>query len=121
MVQDVVELLVEPNSLEACFPITAPCCSADICHVHVDMLGDILPLKHEIDSNNSEEATEEVDNVELLEVALWTSYFERLPPSGSLSLPSSAAPPKLELKVLPNELKYAFLGTEDTFPVVISA
>ena len=26
LVQDVVELLVEPNSLEACFPITTPCC-----------------------------------------------------------------------------------------------
>ena len=36
-------------------------------------------------------------------------------------LPSEEKPPKLELKPLPSHLKYAFLGVEDTFPVIISS
>ena len=36
-------------------------------------------------------------------------------------LPSEEKPPKLELKPLPSHLKYAFLGVEETFPVIISS
>ncbi|XP_038891676.1 uncharacterized protein LOC120081070 [Benincasa hispida] len=35
--------------------------------------------------------------------------------------PSLEEPPKLELKTLPSHLKYAFLGTNKTLPVIISA
>jgi hypothetical protein len=35
--------------------------------------------------------------------------------------PSSKVPPTLELKPLPSHLKYAYLGKEDTLPVIISA
>uniref|UniRef100_A0A2N9J208 Reverse transcriptase domain-containing protein n=1 Tax=Fagus sylvatica TaxID=28930 RepID=A0A2N9J208_FAGSY len=38
-----------------------------------------------------------------------------------MPVPSSVEAPKLELKPLPVELKYAFLGQEETFPVVISS
>ncbi|XP_075669961.1 uncharacterized protein LOC142639702 [Castanea sativa] len=44
-----------------------------------------------------------------------------LPPREIKLLPSSEQVPKLELKSLPVELKYAFLGTDETFPVVISS
>ena len=71
--------------------------------------------------NVEESIEEEVDDDELLEAALWTSYFKRLPLRGSLSLTFSVVTPKLELKVLPKQLKYAFLGENITFPVVISA
>ena len=37
------------------------------------------------------------------------------------SLPSSTSPPKLELKPLPDNLKYAYLGDNETFPVIISS
>ena len=36
-------------------------------------------------------------------------------------LPSEERPPKLELKPLPSHLKYAFLGVEETFLVIISS
>ena len=36
-------------------------------------------------------------------------------------LPSGESPPKLELKPLPSHLKYAFLGVEETFPIIISS
>ena len=47
--------------------------------------------------------------------------FEELLPTGTLSLPSQVRPPKPELKPLPSHLKYAYLGENETFPVVISA
>jgi len=36
-------------------------------------------------------------------------------------VPSLESPPKLELKPLPNKLKYAFLGSNDTFLVIIAS
>ena len=51
----------------------------------------------------------------------WTPTFEELPPQGIKSVPSSEQVPKLDLKPLPSELKYAFLGPNDTYPVVISS
>ena len=50
-----------------------------------------------------------------------TSEFETLPPIEDRVLPSEEKPPKLELKPLPSHLKYAFLGVEETFPVIISS
>ena len=47
--------------------------------------------------------------------------YEELPPREIKLLPSSEQVPKLELKPLPVELKYAFLRTDETFPVVISS
>ena len=35
--------------------------------------------------------------------------------------PSSEQVPKWKLKPWPNDLKYAFLGTDETFPMVISS
>ena len=49
----------------------------------------------------------------------WAPRFENLPPIKDRVLPSEEKPPKLELKPLPSHLKYAFLGVEDTFPVII--
>ena len=37
------------------------------------------------------------------------------------NIPSIAKPPKLELKQLPSHLKYAYLGKEDTLPIIISS
>ena len=47
--------------------------------------------------------------------------FEPFPPIEDRALPSEERPPKLELKPLPSHLKYAFLGVEETFPVIISS
>ena len=47
--------------------------------------------------------------------------YEELPHREIKLLPSSEQVPKLELKPLPVELKYAFLGTDETFLMVISS
>ncbi|KAF5477819.1 hypothetical protein F2P56_004432, partial [Juglans regia] len=51
----------------------------------------------------------------------WRPKIEQLPPLTASLKPSANEIPTLELKSLPNDLKYAFLGPDSTFPVVISA
>ena len=48
-------------------------------------------------------------------------YFETLGESSSKLVPSVDKPPSLELKELPNNLRYAFLGEAKTLPVIISS
>ncbi|XP_023752641.2 uncharacterized protein LOC111901006 [Lactuca sativa] len=43
-----------------------------------------------------------------------------LPPTHTKLPPSLVQPPKFELKVLPQHLKYAYLGKNETLPVIIS-
>ena len=62
-----------------------------------------------------------IEHKEVLKVNGWVPKFEPLPPNEDKALPSEERPPKLELKPLPSHLKYAFLGTEETFPVIISS
>jgi hypothetical protein len=50
---------------------------------------------------------------QVMELNFWKQRFEELPKSKNKALPSSVAIPKLELKQLPSELKYAFLKLGD--------
>ena len=47
--------------------------------------------------------------------------FKELGESKRQSVPSTEKPPELELKPLPVHLKYTFLGTSSTLPVIISS
>ena len=51
----------------------------------------------------------------------WRPKIEELPPRSIESIPSSVQPPKPDLKPLPFNLKYSFLGENKTFPVIISS
>ncbi|KAI3806608.1 hypothetical protein L1987_22518 [Smallanthus sonchifolius] len=52
----------------------------------------------------------------------WTHQIESLPVEiNSGTKPSLEEPPTLELKDLPSHLKYAFLGDNDTLPVIIAS
>ena len=62
-----------------------------------------------------------IEHSELLEANGWAPKFETLPPIEDRVLPSEERPPKLELKPLSSHLKYAFLGVEETFSVIISS
>ncbi|CAL2246946.1 unnamed protein product [Prunus armeniaca] len=50
-----------------------------------------------------------------------SSYFISLPTSNQKTFPSAIQAPKLELKPIPEHLKYAFLGKDETLPVIISS
>ena len=58
---------------------------------------------------------------EVMEANGWAPRFEKLPPIEDKVLPTEEKPPTLEFKPLPSHLKYAFLGVEETFPVIISS
>ena len=60
-----------------------------------------------------------IEHSEVMEANRWAPRFENLPQIEDRVLPSEEKPPKLGLKPLPSHLKYAFLGVEDTFPVII--
>ena len=62
-----------------------------------------------------------IEHSEVMVANGWAPRFEKLPPIEDRLLPSEEKPPKLELKPLPLHLKYAFLGLEDTFWVIISS
>ena len=62
-----------------------------------------------------------IEHSEVLEANGWAPRFEKLPPIEDRVLPAEEKPPKLELKPLPSHLKYAFLGVEETFLVIISS
>ena len=52
----------------------------------------------------------------------WRAIIEPLPPLAETPAKSSIeSPPKLELKPLPDSLKYAYLGDDKTLPVIISS
>ena len=48
----------------------------------------------------------------------WRPEIKELLPQSIESIPSSVQPPKLELKSLPFNLKYSFLGENKTFQVI---
>ena len=52
---------------------------------------------------------------------IYKKKYEELRQVPERPLPSIEKPPALELKTLPNHLKYAYLGKNDTLPVIISA
>jgi hypothetical protein len=75
---------------------------------------------------DTDQYVEEVHD--LLEIAAsvdfhpWRLPKEPLPLTSSTHpIPSLESPPKLELKPLPDKLKYAFLGANDTLPVIIAS
>ena len=61
------------------------------------------------------------DSSQVQENKYWRPKFEELPPRINKPIPSNIQPPKLELKPLPSDLKYSFLGENETFPVIISS
>ncbi|KAH9780390.1 hypothetical protein KPL71_008058 [Citrus sinensis] len=70
-----------------------------------------------------------LDSTPSMDTNKWKSRVEQLAPSEKKLIPSSEkklipsseSPPKLELKLLPNTLEYAFLGEESTLRVIISS
>ena len=62
-----------------------------------------------------------IEHSGVMEANGWAPRFEKLQPIEDRVLSSEEKPPKLELKPLPSHLKYAFLGVEETFSVIISS
>jgi len=68
-----------------------------------------------------EEVNALLDYVPIMDTNHWRPKVEPLPLSTSVHVPSIIEPPKLELKPLPETLKYAFQGGSETLHVIISS
>ena len=101
-----------------------------VVHKHLDNVSYDDPLMsclvssswdEEVTTSESEFLHSIIEHNEVFEVNGWAPKFEPLPPIEDRALPSKEIPPNLELKPLPSHLKYAFLGVEETFLVIISS
>ncbi|KAL7615136.1 hypothetical protein Lser_V15G05445 [Lactuca serriola] len=61
-----------------------------------------------------------VNNLEIKKTTQFSVKQIEIPKTHTRLPPSLVQPPKLELKVLPQHLKYAYLGNNETLPVIIS-
>lgn len=73
------------------------------------------------DSEYISEVHSFLESVPPMDISKWQTAVEPLPLSDSKSALSLDEPLKLDLKSFPDTLKYAFLGSYDTFPVIISS
>ncbi|CAN6576333.1 unnamed protein product [Malus baccata var. baccata] len=85
----------------------------------------LLNVLHGFENKNTEDE-EVLEYVSALGSVLfqpprWRHVFESLGEPKKLLQPSKVQPPKLELKVLPEHLKYAYLGADSSLPVIIAA
>ncbi|CAN6712804.1 unnamed protein product [Malus baccata var. baccata] len=84
----------------------------------------LLNVLHGFENKNTEdeEVFEYVSALESVpfQPPHWRHVFESLGEPKKLLQPSKVRPPKLELKVLPEHLKYAYLGADSSLPVIIA-
>ena len=101
VVQNYVDHVSYDDPLKSC--LVSPSCVEEVTASELEFLHSII------------------EHSEVMKENGWAPIFEKLPPIEDRVLPSEEKPPKLELKPLPSHLKYAFLGVEETFPVIISS
>ena len=106
---DLIETLVQEQFNKTCFSDPLEACLVNSCDFNFDENSEIAYIHRLLESTQELEAS----NRKL--------EYEELSPREIKLLSSSEQVPKLELKPLPVELKYAFLGTDGTFPVVLSS
>ena len=104
---DMIEGLVHDTFLQSSYEDPLKAC--------LNLFGCNFDFEHSI-----EEVNALLDSVPLLSTDSWQPKVIPLPPSSSPS-PSTVEPPKLELKPLLDTLKYAFLGSSKTLPVIIAS
>ncbi|XP_026379646.1 uncharacterized protein LOC113274484 [Papaver somniferum] len=73
------------------------------------------------DDSHFEKVNALLDSAPVMDYGKWQRKPEPLPPTIDKPLPSSVKAPTLELKPLPDILKYVFLGNENTLPVIIAS
>ncbi|CAN6543874.1 unnamed protein product [Malus baccata var. baccata] len=85
----------------------------------------LLNVLHGLENKNTEDEAgfEYVSALESVpfQPPRWRHVFESLGEPKKLLQPSKVQPPKLELKVLPEHLKYAYLGADSSLPIIIAA
>ena len=89
--------------------------------LYSDPLEACVAHSHEINDDTIREMDAILDVMPVLDNKRWRALFEPLPLNENKPLPSNIKAPTLDLKPLPSELKYVYLGRDETYPVVISS
>ena len=113
-----------PSFQNDCFMIDTigDCVHEHTATVLVDINDDLDDVFCESDRTQILEEQREFLNNIYGRASTWTNQHEKLPSSiDSKMKPSLEEPPVLELKLLPEHLKYAFLGQGETLPVIIAS
>ncbi|PKI57187.1 hypothetical protein CRG98_022477 [Punica granatum] len=76
-------------------------------------------MLRDMDDWSGDDELEEECMEKVLEIK--ARYYEELGTSATKPVPSLTLPLVLELKPLPSHLKYAYLGIDDTLPIIISS
>ncbi|XP_021991207.1 uncharacterized protein LOC110887963 [Helianthus annuus] len=101
--------------IDGCYPHESGECTIETCFVCDRDLAEI-----EVELEYAEEELEVMAAKELKPT--WTHQVENLPDHIDTQLkPSLESPPQVELKTLPKHLKYAFVGDNNTLPVIIAS
>lgn len=100
---NMIQTLAEGKSAHSMFsnPIEACLLNSNNDDIELDMINALLDATPAMDNNK------------------WKSCFEELPTLDKI-YPYSVQAPKLDLKPFSSELKYAYLGQDEIFPVAIS-
>ncbi|CAN6571013.1 unnamed protein product [Malus baccata var. baccata] len=120
-----------PNDFESCFSIDVfdyfvqDCFNESVGQGHLEkvLVHSITHEKLNTFEHIEEELIQTMTDLESISPihSKSSAYFISLPISNKKNLPSVIQAPKLELKSIPEYLKYAFLGEEETLPVIISS
>ncbi|XP_062106047.1 uncharacterized protein LOC133817516 [Humulus lupulus] len=119
VVFNVFKAMTYPKASDSCF-------SVDVVEEVVErkkLREDPLELSLTIDDVDGEENEEVMSYLKWIKSAEpWKhKKFEELGAGPDRPLPSIQKPPVLELKVLPDHLRYAYLGEKETLPVIVSS
>ena len=103
-----------------------PCYTIDViedltneCAEEVTRMSTMESVLRDLDGWSDDEDFQDEEIEQVPEIR--TRYYEELGTSESKPLPSLIEPPSLELKPLPEYLKYAYLGNNNTLPIIISS
>ena len=126
---NIFEAMRYPSDLNACFAIdTLDTLAQQILDLDCEdtlkvVMGNSLEHDKLMEMHPNEELLETVAAFETTPIPPmgYTSSFISLSNDKEKLLPSILHTPKLELKTLPNRLKFVFLGENETLPVIIAS
>ena len=118
---NVLKALKHPHDVDNCLRVdVVDECIKEV-HQIITPKDPLEACLHGAPNSESPNITECVNQLEASSPIFFRRPFEELGASKRQPVPSTEKPPELELKPLPVHLKYAFLGTSSTLPVIISS
>ncbi|XP_068336534.1 uncharacterized protein [Pyrus communis] len=125
VVFNLFEAIKRPNDVQDCMRVNV---LESIMHADIVphlIANPLLNVLHDFEDTKTEdkEAFEYVPTLESVSLhqPKWRHVFESLGEPKTPLQPSKIQPPKLELKPLPEHLKYAYLGVDSSLPVIVFA